>query len=121
MTGSRPRSSRRRDDLANGSDPVLTSADLGSQTFGLLLLVGDVPQDLLRAGDLTEPLHPRSLSQSLAGVGLDLQQPGFLSQVQTEHGTAEDGRSVTVRATRGSCDDGPVVKVLETDESFGAP
>ncbi|MER5787607.1 hypothetical protein [Streptomyces sp. NPDC001980] len=32
-------------------------------------------------------------------------------------GTAADGRSVTVRATHGGCDDGPVVKALETDES----
>jgi hypothetical protein len=31
--------------------------------------------------------------------------------------TAADGRSVTVWATHGSCDDGPVVKGLETDES----
>jgi hypothetical protein len=31
--------------------------------------------------------------------------------------TAADGRCVTVRATHGSCDDGPVVKALETDES----
>jgi hypothetical protein len=28
-----------------------------------------------------------------------------------------DGRSITVKATHGACDDGPVVKVLETDES----
>jgi hypothetical protein len=45
---------------------------LGSQTFGLLFLVGDVPQALLQAGDLAEPLHPLGLSQALAGVGLDL-------------------------------------------------
>ncbi|MFI6401707.1 hypothetical protein [Streptomyces sp. NPDC050548] len=32
-------------------------------------------------------------------------------------GTAADGRSLTVRATHGACDDGPVVNVLETDES----
>jgi hypothetical protein len=31
--------------------------------------------------------------------------------------TAADGRCVTVRATHGSCDDGPVVKALETDGS----
>ncbi|PKW12136.1 hypothetical protein SAMN05428944_0623 [Streptomyces sp. 1222.5] len=30
---------------------------------------------------------------------------------------APDGRSVTVRATHGSCDDGPVVKTLETAHS----
>jgi len=76
MTGSRPRSSRRRDDLTKGRNPVLTLADLGSQTFGLPFLIGDVPQTLLQAGDLTEPLHPLGLSEALAGVGLDLQQPG---------------------------------------------
>ncbi|MEU9347933.1 hypothetical protein AB0D74_42730 [Streptomyces sp. NPDC048278] len=32
-------------------------------------------------------------------------------------GTAADGRSVTVRAAHGACDDGPVVEALETDES----
>jgi hypothetical protein len=31
--------------------------------------------------------------------------------------TAADGRSITVKATHGSCDDGPIVKALETDES----
>lgn len=31
--------------------------------------------------------------------------------------TAQDGRSVTVMATHGSCDDGPFVDVLETDRS----
>lgn len=45
--------------------------------MGLLFLVGDVPQALLQAGDLAEPLHPLALSQALAGVGLDFQQPGF--------------------------------------------
>ncbi|WP_406431126.1 hypothetical protein OHB00_03610 [Streptomyces sp. NBC_00631] len=31
--------------------------------------------------------------------------------------TTADGRSLTVPATHGACDDGPVVKALETDES----
>ncbi|MEU6846201.1 hypothetical protein ABZ930_30425 [Streptomyces sp. NPDC046716] len=31
-------------------------------------------------------------------------------------GPAVEGRSVAVRATHGACDDGPVVKVLETDD-----
>ncbi|GAA1217904.1 hypothetical protein GCM10009578_070600 [Streptomyces rhizosphaericus] len=29
-----------------------------------------------------------------------------------------DGRSITVKATHGACDDGPVVKALETSESI---
>ncbi|MDX3453983.1 hypothetical protein PV396_18860 [Streptomyces sp. ME02-8801-2C] len=32
-------------------------------------------------------------------------------------GTAAGGRSITVKATHGSCDDGPITKALETDES----
>ncbi|MBK6015099.1 hypothetical protein [Streptomyces sp. MBT53] len=32
-------------------------------------------------------------------------------------GTSADGRSLTVRSGHGACDDGPVVKVLETNES----
>ncbi|MFJ3423348.1 hypothetical protein ACIPN8_44295 [Streptomyces sp. NPDC086082] len=32
-------------------------------------------------------------------------------------GASKDGQSVTVRATHGACDDGPVVKVLEADQS----
>ncbi|MFJ9629207.1 hypothetical protein ACIRU8_16045 [Streptomyces sp. NPDC101175] len=32
--------------------------------------------------------------------------------------TAPDSRALTVRATHGACDDGPVVNVLETDESI---
>jgi hypothetical protein len=42
---------------------------------------------------------------------------GGLRRVARLAGTAMDGRSITVRATHGACDDGPVVKVLETDES----
>ncbi|WP_280889519.1 hypothetical protein [Streptomyces sp. LBL] len=42
---------------------------------------------------------------------------GGLRRVARLTGTAVDGRSVTVRATHGACDDGPLVKVLETDES----
>ncbi|MFJ5927730.1 hypothetical protein ACIQF6_34565 [Kitasatospora sp. NPDC092948] len=47
----------------------------------MLLLVGDVPQALLEAGDLTEPLHPLDLREALAGVGLDLQQSGWFCRV----------------------------------------
>ncbi|MFD5227091.1 hypothetical protein ACFWJ5_00830 [Streptomyces qaidamensis] len=42
---------------------------------------------------------------------------GGLRSIARLAGTAADGRSVTVRATHGSCDDGPVVKALETEES----
>ncbi|MFF3411414.1 hypothetical protein ACFYW8_35565 [Streptomyces sp. NPDC002742] len=42
---------------------------------------------------------------------------GGLRRVARLAGTALDGRSITVRATHGACDDGPAVKVLETDES----
>ncbi|MFD5652791.1 hypothetical protein [Streptomyces sp. NPDC127039] len=42
---------------------------------------------------------------------------GGLRSIARLAGTAADGRSITVRATHGSCDDGPVVKALETDES----
>ncbi|MER7179441.1 hypothetical protein ABT404_08140 [Streptomyces hyaluromycini] len=73
------RSSRRHDRLTKSGDPVLPSVCLGSQAFGLLFLVGDVPQALLQAGDLTKPPHPLGLSEALAVAGLDLQQPGFLS------------------------------------------
>jgi hypothetical protein len=97
MTGSRPRSSRRRDDLTKGGNSVLPSAGLGSQAFGLLFLVGDVPQALLQAGDLAEPLHPLDLSQALAGVGLDFQQPGFPGQVEAEHGAPDAGFSELLR------------------------
>ncbi|MGW2425936.1 hypothetical protein ACWC0C_43105 [Streptomyces sp. NPDC001709] len=42
---------------------------------------------------------------------------GGLRSVARLAGTAADGRSVMVKATHGSCDNGPVVKALETDES----
>ncbi|MEV0905630.1 hypothetical protein [Streptomyces hokutonensis] len=43
---------------------------------------------------------------------------GGLWSIARLAGTAADGRSLTVRATHGACDDGPVVNVLETDESI---
>lgn len=61
-----------------------------------------MPQALLQAGDLTEPLHPLGLSQALAGVGLDLQQPGLLRQVQPEHGAPDTGVFKLARGPIGS-------------------
>ncbi|MEW2078912.1 hypothetical protein AB0941_35885 [Streptomyces sp. NPDC013433] len=76
---------------------------MSSQPFGLLFLVGDVPQALLQPGDLTEPLHPLGLSsEALAGVGFDLQQPGFLSQVKAEHGASDAGMLVLAWGSVGS-------------------
>ncbi|MFF5372588.1 hypothetical protein [Streptomyces sp. NPDC013187] len=42
---------------------------------------------------------------------------GGLRSIARLAGTAADGRSISVKATHGSCDDGPIVKALETDES----
>ncbi|MFG2160116.1 hypothetical protein [Streptomyces olivaceus] len=42
---------------------------------------------------------------------------GGLRSITRLAGTAADGRSVTVKATHGTCDDGPTVKALETKES----
>jgi hypothetical protein len=76
---------------------------LGSQAFGLLFLVSNVPQALLQAGDLAEPLHPLGLSQAPAGVGLDFQQPGLLGQVEAEQGAPDAGVFMLAR-----CPIGPV-------------
>ncbi|WP_157467291.1 hypothetical protein [Frankia sp. QA3] len=58
---------------------------MGSHPLGLLFLVGEVSQALPQAGGLAKPLHSLGLPESLAGVGLDLQQPELLGQVEPEH------------------------------------
>lgn len=86
---------------AECSDTGLAVTGLGPKAFDLLFLVGDVPQALLQAGDLAEPLHPLGLSQALAGVGLDLQKPGLLGQVKTEHGAPDTGVFMLARGPIG--------------------
>lgn len=80
----------------------LAAVCLGSQSFSLLFLVGDVPQALLQSGDLTEPLHPLGLPETLTGVGLDLQQPGLLGQIQSEHGAPDAGVFMLARRSVGA-------------------
>jgi hypothetical protein len=43
-----------------------------SEAFGLALLVGDVAQAVLKAGDLAEPLHLVGFLEPFQGIDLDL-------------------------------------------------
>ncbi|MFF1784875.1 hypothetical protein ACFVX9_00210 [Kitasatospora sp. NPDC058243] len=89
--------------MAQGNDTIRVRAGLDSQLFDLTLLVSNVPQALLQAGEFAEPLHPLGLPEA-AGVDLDLEQPGLLDEVETEHGAPDTGSSELW----------PVVKVLVT-------
>ncbi len=53
------------------------------------LLVSEVAQAVLQAGDLAEPLHLAGLFEPFAGVGLDLDQSWQLGGVGAEHGAAD--------------------------------
>jgi hypothetical protein len=55
------------------------------------------------------PIEPADQASHMSGAGL--------TRLEGLFEVAEDGRSVTVLAGHGSCDDGPAVEVLETDGS----
>ncbi len=64
----------------------------------MLLLVGNVEQAVLQAGDLAESLHLVGFFEPFAGVDLDLDQSWQLGGVGAEHGAADAG--MLIRALR---------------------
>ena len=53
------------------------------------LLVGDVAQAVLQAGDLAEPLHLAGFLEPFPGVDLDLDESWQLGGIGAEHGAAD--------------------------------
>ncbi|MDW4906215.1 hypothetical protein RB628_12920 [Streptomyces sp. ADMS] len=107
------------------TDPQLTitGARLGEMTIVTGRGPATVPTWLFTLEGYDEPLRrvafePSKLPKSPIerATGGRTTRAG-LSQLGRVVGASEDGRSVTVVAYHGSCDDGPVVDVLETDGS----
>jgi len=94
-----------------GETTITTSRGTATVPAWLFTLKGyDAPlkQVAVTPSELPEPPIGRAPQGSTDG----------LWSIARLAGTAADGRSLTVRATHGACDDGPVVNVLETDESI---
>ncbi|MFD4878423.1 hypothetical protein ACFWOB_34325 [Streptomyces sp. NPDC058420] len=107
-----------------GSGGMLTrplwGAKLGTATITTTRGPATVPAWLFTLEGYDTPLKRIAVTPSplpKPPIGSVQEGSGGLRRVTRLTATAKDGRSVTVRATHGSCDDGPVVRVLETDES----
>ncbi|MFF5104308.1 hypothetical protein [Streptomyces sp. NPDC000134] len=93
-----------------GETTITTSRGTATVPAWLFTLEGyDTPLERVAAVPSQLPAPP--ITQ--AGPG----SAGGLERLARLAGIAGDGRSLTVRATHGACDDGPVVKAVETDES----
>ncbi|WP_405593495.1 hypothetical protein [Streptomyces sp. NBC_01092] len=107
---------------SNSTGPRLTvtGAKLGETTLATGRGPATVPAWLFTIEGYDTPLKRVALSPSkspkppIGPVGSVSSELWELGQVV---GVAADGRSVTVRAHHGACDDGPAVDVLETDGS----
>ncbi|MFJ4921506.1 hypothetical protein [Streptomyces sp. NPDC088725] len=109
--------------LNHGDGPRLTvtGAGLGNMRIRTSRGTATVPAWLFTLEGYDTPLKrvavtPSTLPDSPI-KGAEEGAAGGLWRVARLAGTAKDGRSLTVRATSGSCDKGPVVNVLETDEN----
>ncbi|WP_330291345.1 hypothetical protein [Streptomyces sp. NBC_00576] len=109
--------------LNNGEGPQLTvvGARLGETTIATSRGTATVPAWLFTLEGYDTPLKRVAVTPSkLPRPPIEQAQQGAvggLRRVTRLAGTAMDGRSITVKATHGACDDGPIVKVLETDEN----
>ncbi|MER5527986.1 hypothetical protein ABT075_25925 [Streptomyces sp. NPDC002677] len=93
-----------------GQTTIVTSRGTATVPAWLFTLEGyDTP--LKRVAVTPSKLPQQPISQARQGSA------GGLRSVPGLAGTATDGRSITVKAAHGACDDGPVVKALETDEN----
>lgn len=111
-------------DLNSGEGPRLTvtGARLGETTITTSRGTATVPAWLFTLEGYDTPLKRVAVTPSKLPkqpIGQAQQgSAGGLWPVAGLVGATTDGRSITVKANHGSCDDGPVVKVLETDENI---
>ncbi|MGC9540621.1 hypothetical protein [Streptomyces sp. UG1] len=106
----------------NGPGPRLTvtGAKLGEMTLATSRGPATVPAWLFTLEGYDTPLKRVALSSSKhpkPPIGPAGHLSGELWELNKVVEVAADGRSVTVLAHHGSCDDGPAVDVLETDDS----
>jgi hypothetical protein len=106
---------------SDGPRLTVTGARLGTTTIATSRGTATVPAWLFTLESYDTPLKRVAVTSSKLPrlpIGQARQgAAGGLRSVPRLAGTAADGRSITVKATHGSCDDGPVVKALETGES----
>lgn len=112
-----------RADRTSGPAPYLTvtGAKLGETTLATSRGPATVPAWLFTIEGYDTPLKrvaldPSKLPEPPIGPARDTPS-GDLWELNELVEVAEDGRSVTVHAFHGACDDGPAVDVLETDGS----
>ncbi|MFF7468757.1 hypothetical protein [Streptomyces sp. NPDC008092] len=104
-----------------GSRLTVTGARLGTTTVATSRGPATVPAWLFTLAGYGSPLKRVAVTASTLPASPVAParegSAGGLRSLSRLAGTAPDGRSVTVRASHGACDDGPVVKALETDRS----
>jgi hypothetical protein len=111
-------------DHADSPGPRLTvtAARLGDMTVTTSRGPATVPAWLFTLDGYASPLKRAAVSPSklpaspIEPLGQDV-PTDVLAPLGGLTKTAQDGRSLTVLATHGSCDDGPTVKALETSGS----
>ncbi|MFB7115500.1 hypothetical protein [Streptomyces sp. NPDC056291] len=105
----------------DGPHLTVTGAKLGEMTLSTSRGPATVPAWLFTLDGYGTPLKRaavRPLKPSTPPVEPVAEGPSDTLQPLSQLvGTARDGRSVTVIADHGACDDGPAVAVLETDGS----
>ncbi|MDT0567724.1 hypothetical protein RM704_09620 [Streptomyces sp. DSM 3412] len=106
---------------SDGPQLTVTGARLGTTTIVTSRGNATVPAWLFTLDSYDTPLKRVAVTPSKLPKPPIGQAPqgatGGLRSIARLAGTAADGRSITVKATHGSCNDGPTVKALETDES----
>ena len=112
------------DKLGGGNGPgprlTVTGAKLGETTVATSRGPATVPAWLFTIEGYDTPLKRVALGPSKppkSPIGAVDSPTTELWELNRVIGVADDGRSVTVRAHHGACDDGPAVDVLETDDS----
>ncbi|MFH9864342.1 hypothetical protein [Streptomyces sp. NPDC017202] len=99
----------------------MTGARLGRMTIATSRGAATVPAWVFTLEGYDTPLKrvavtPSPLPEPPIGQARQDSDGGLMSVVRPAAVPA-DSRSITVKATRGACDDGPVVKALETGGS----
>ncbi|WP_405816326.1 hypothetical protein OG241_17245 [Streptomyces sp. NBC_01390] len=99
---------------------TVTGAKLGEMTIATSRGPATVPAWLFTLDGYAEPLKRVAVKPSKLPkppIGQLEESPTELKELPRMVEVSEDGRTVTVEAHHGSCDDGPRVQALETDGS----
>ncbi|ELP70062.1 hypothetical protein ACKI1I_26250 [Streptomyces turgidiscabies] len=109
-----------RNGSSDGPHLTVTGAKLGEMTMATGRGPATVPAWLFTLEGYDEPLKRAAVEPSKlpkSPIGQLGESPTELYELQRMVDVSEDGRTVTVVAHHGTCDDGPRVEALETDGS----